>query len=576
MVITADATTGVLKDAGTLASILNASETNTTLALNPTTAILTYTNEDSDNPAIDLKTIEPWYENVNDVGATDNTEDIYSMGNVMIGTNTQATVATAASGSTAAQQLAKFTVDGGDMSVNDLTLGNGGGQIRTNIVFGQNAFENNTTGFSNVALGTSALQNNTTGIRNMAIGFSTLFENTDGGHNTAIGDQVLRNNTSGSHNIGIGQEVLFSNTTGLYNVALGYITLRSNTIGNNNIAIGETSLNQNTTGNNNIALGQEASRFNITGSDNIALGYTALHDNTAGNDNIGIGRGNLYHNEGNRNVSLGYEALNTMTTGDDNTVLGYRAGYSFLSGNQNIIIGASQGLSDLNGSNQLNIGGAIFGTGLTGNVISPAGNIGIGTANPQQKLDVNGKLRVRDLTEADLATDVIITADATTGVLKDAGTLANAITANETITTLDDNGDNTYTYTSEDDTEVTINTTPYVAGNLINITGTTISKINNLQIVSVASSIDVDALNVPEGIFRFDLTSLATMSISDFLNPVDGGVYNFHFLNASGSTVNLPASFVKEDGTALSTLSVATSRIVTFYHYQGVNYTMER
>ena len=63
---------------------------------------------------------------------------------------------------------------------------------------------------------------------------------------------------------------------------------------------------------------------------------------------------------------------------------------------------------------------------------------------------------------------------------------------------------------------------------------------------------------------------------SNFTNPTDGGVYNFHYVNSTAGEVTFPASFLREDGTALGTLSVDPARIVTFYHYQGVNYTMEQ
>jgi len=116
----------------------------------------------------------------------------------------------------------------------------------------------------------------------------------------------------------------------------------------------------------------------------------------------------------------------------------------------------------------------------------------------------------------------------------------------------------------------------YNAGSLISITGSTIQKVNNLQIVSVAANVSIDAVNIPEGIFRFDMTSQNNITITNFNNVVDGGVYNFHLLNATNGAVTFPASFVKEDGTPLGIVNVATSRIVTFYHYQGVNYTMEQ
>jgi len=116
----------------------------------------------------------------------------------------------------------------------------------------------------------------------------------------------------------------------------------------------------------------------------------------------------------------------------------------------------------------------------------------------------------------------------------------------------------------------------YTAGNLINIAGSTIHKKNNLQIITVAANVSIDAVNVPEGIFRFDMTSQNNITITNFNNVVDGGVYNFHLLNATNGAVTFPASFVKEDGSPLGAIGVTTARIITFYHYQGTNYTMEQ
>ena len=58
-------------------------------------------------------------------------------------------------------------------------------------------------------------------------------------------------------------------------------------------------------------------------------------------------------------------------------------------------------------------------------LINRNGNVGIGTTSPNEKLEVNGKVRVSDLSGAAAATDVIVTADATTGELKNGGTLAS-------------------------------------------------------------------------------------------------------------------------------------------------------
>jgi hypothetical protein len=47
-----------------------------------------------------------------------------------------------------------------------------------------------------------------------------------------------------------------------------------------------------------------------------------------------------------------------------------------------------------------------------------SGNIGIGTNTPNEKLEVDGKVRISDLTGTNFDTDVVVTADANTGELK--------------------------------------------------------------------------------------------------------------------------------------------------------------
>ncbi|WP_299363527.1 hypothetical protein [Winogradskyella sp.] len=71
-----------------ISSVVSDAETNTTLALDNATGVLTYTNEDNDNPTIALTGIEPWFGMDDNAGATDNAEDIYTLGRVAIGRNT--------------------------------------------------------------------------------------------------------------------------------------------------------------------------------------------------------------------------------------------------------------------------------------------------------------------------------------------------------------------------------------------------------------------------------------------------------------------------------------------------------
>jgi hypothetical protein len=193
-----------------------------------------------------------------------------SNGNFLIGTTTNAGFRLDVNGT------ARTT---GDISVNGVNIGRGGGNISTNTRVGSGALDANTTGANNTANGRNALQNNTTGSGNTANGLDTLINNTTGTGNTSNGFQVLLSNTTGDSNTAIGREALRSNITGSNNSAIGRNSGRfiadgatANTISNNSIFIGVDTRAAADNQTNQIVIGHQAIGL---GSNTTVLGNTS-------------------------------------------------------------------------------------------------------------------------------------------------------------------------------------------------------------------------------------------------------------------------------------------------------------
>jgi len=97
------------------------------------------------------------------------------------------------------------------------------------------------------------------------------------------------------------------------------------------------------------------------------------------------------------NILIGAYSGYRLTYGTSNIIIGYRAGYdetySPTTGSNNILIGTKAWTPTTSTSDFLNIGGLIFGTGLSREPNSLAtGNVGIGVTNPNYKLQVAGDI----------------------------------------------------------------------------------------------------------------------------------------------------------------------------------------
>lgn len=173
-----------------------------------------------------------------------------------------------------------------------------------------------------------------------------------GAANIGFGNGTLPHNTSGVYNLAFGQNALYGNTSGSRNTALGSDSLLLNVTGSNNVAVGNNSLLANNTGSNNTAVGQSSLGFNYFGSNNIALGYLAGGSNT-GDNNVFIGNSAGQYNSDSNKLYIGSSYNSNLITGDFST-----------------------GTLGLGGANKL--------------FIDSSGNVGIGTAEPDYMLDIQG------------------------------------------------------------------------------------------------------------------------------------------------------------------------------------------
>ena len=335
-------------------------------------------------------------------------------------------------------------ITGGDYNV---FIGNYAGTSNTtgdyNTANGYQALYSNTTGGGNTANGHHALYSNTTGGNNTANGINALYSNTTGGNNTANGSQALFLNTTGSSNTANGVKALRTNTTGGNNTANGYFALYYNQTGSANSVTGfnaggfgagtansfssATIMGYQagyalTTGSDNLLLGFQTGDSLTTGSRNIIIGYDQHASAPTASNELNIG-GVLYGNLSAKTIGISTRApqaaLDIVSTGTAANIYAqiWRNGSGAIVSSMTSTgvlypqsTPAGDNLGNHTATTHLNMSSkAIFnassmtitGSGITG--VSPVftvagstlnilanGNVGIGTASPEEKLTVNG------------------------------------------------------------------------------------------------------------------------------------------------------------------------------------------
>lgn len=180
----------------------------------------------------------------------------------------------------------------------------------------------------------------------------------------------------GSYNTGVGRYAGASNTTGSFNSSYGGFSLYSNGAGSYNNGYGHNSLLSNSTGSYNIGVGYRSLFSNTTGSYNIAIGHQALFDQ------------NILDSTG-ANTAIGYNTGRGITTGINNTVIGANVTGLSAALSNNIIIADGAGNQRIN--------------------VDSAGEVGLGTNDPTEKLDINSDaIRLRNTRTPALATETCV------------------------------------------------------------------------------------------------------------------------------------------------------------------------
>ncbi|MEL6124258.1 MAG: hypothetical protein AAFR14_11095, partial [Bacteroidota bacterium] len=342
-----------------------------------------------------------------------------------------------------------------------VAIGDGAGfnlnsTLGQNTLLGHYAGHGITTGVQNVMIGFEAGRLGLASF-NTVVGYKAGRSTTSLGiSNTFVGHEAGIANTNGSSNTFIGNSAGKANALGAGSTFVGSRAGESSNAFNNNF-FGNNAGESVTSGGDNVMIGSRAGQDVTTGNSNVYIGNQAGNKNTAGNDNVYIGYRageNITFRTGNRNVYIGHEVgrnkeendklridnqgisnpliygdfgSNELTINGDLDVFG-----TFVKGDVLEISDTSMTLQNLGGTdgnrglyfseNVSPVFGIVYdgeGNGTLNTLhvreyngsasdvlsITAGGFVGVGVSEPQERLDVNGRLWLRPQTQSNAACD---------------------------------------------------------------------------------------------------------------------------------------------------------------------------
>ncbi|MEQ1877791.1 MAG: hypothetical protein ABL958_14195, partial [Bdellovibrionia bacterium] len=269
----------------------------------------------------------------------------------------------------------------------------------------QAGVSNHATGTNNTYLGYRAGYGITSWIAddNTAVGYNALYAADTGYRNTAVGSDTLKTNIDGDYNTAVGKEAL-ALIEGSENTAVGDYAGAAMTTGSQNVLFGRTAGVNLTGGSQNIMIGYNTVAPNATGSNQLNIGNTIYGDTSTGRVGIGstnpgeklevIGAIKIDNTAGGNAGCLRFDGTNLQFSHDCSSYSNLAGGGSDNLGNHTATQALDMATFGINGGiasgGDLTIDSTTHAT--KGDIILQpgGGNVGIGTTNPTNALDVRG------------------------------------------------------------------------------------------------------------------------------------------------------------------------------------------